>query len=362
MRLRNFVMLCGILGWVKTLAQQIPADTVVIKVGESSKVIFAVHKEDIQTLKYYDFQALMDDMIAKLEKQDATAVNTPPSEYLKDEDTEVAVAEESKPTYEWPKDDDDGDDRDYNTDRYRDEGEWITYEGSDRDGREYRNNIRHERHRGRRTFHSISFDIGTNNFLSDGKFPDSNNDQYTVKPFGSWYVGINSIQRTRLANKFFLEWGVGVSWYNFKFQDDRTYISKDPAGVTIGMDTRDLDFKKSKLTASYINASFVPVIDFGGNRRKPMILDSYHSNSFRVGIGPYIGYRIDSYTKNIYTENNDKKKDRNHDNFYLNNIRYGTRLQIGFQDFDLFFNYDMNELFSDGKGPKLNAFSFGLII
>ena len=134
MRPRIFVMLCGVLGWVQTLAQQNPADTVVIKVGESSKVIFAIHKDDIQTLKYYDFQALMDDMIVKLEKQDATAVNTPPSEYLKDEDADVVVAEESKPTYEWPKDEED--DRDYGSDRYRDEGEWVTYEGSDRDGRE----------------------------------------------------------------------------------------------------------------------------------------------------------------------------------------------------------------------------------
>ena len=28
---------------------------------------------------------------------------------------------------------------------------------------------------------------------------------------------------------------------------------------------------------------------------------------------------------------------------------------------DLFFNYDLNELFAEGKGPKLNAFSFGVI-
>ena len=41
-------------------------------------------------------------------------------------------------------------------------------------------------------------------------------------------------------------------------------------------------------------------------------------------------------------------------------MRYGLRAQIGFNDIDLFINYDMNELFAAGKGPQLNAFSFGV--
>lgn len=337
-------------------SQTTPPDTVVIKIGESSKVIFAIHQNDLQTLKYYDFQALMNDMIRKLENEDESKVETPSSTYLKDQKDAPAVAadKDENTTYEWPEDKDST--REYGNE---DDNGWVTYEGNDRS---YRDSERHvsRTYRGRRTTHSISFDVGTNNLLNDGKFPDSNNDLYTVKPFGSWYVGINSIQRTRLAGKFFLEWGVGVSWYNFKFENQNTIVSKDNTGVIFSTDLRDLDFKKSKLTASYVNASFVPVLDFGGSRRKPMLFDSHGSNSFRIGVGPYVGYRIDSYTKQLYKENGDKKKDRNHDSYYLENIRYGTRLQIGFNDFDLFFNYDMNELFSEGKGPALNAFSFGV--
>jgi hypothetical protein len=319
------IVLILIIGGISPMAfsQTSAPDSVVIKIGESSKVIFAIHKDDLQTLKYYDFQALMNDMITKLENEDRSNVATPPSDYLIDNQNETVADGEEEITYEWPEDEDSN--RRYGND---DDSGWVTYEGNDRT---YRNSERHENrsYRGRRTTSSINFDVGTNNFLSDGKFPDSNNDLYTVKPFGSWYVGINSIQRTRLARKFFLEWGVGVSWYNFKFENQRTIMTKDDAGVTFVTDTRDLDFKKSKLTASYINASFVPVIDFGGNRRKPMLFDSRGANSFRIGVGPYAGYRIDSYTKQVYEENGDKKR-------------------------------DMNELFSDGKGPALNAFSFGI--
>lgn len=35
-------------------------------------------------------------------------------------------------------------------------------------------------------------------------------------------------------------------------------------------------------------------------------------------------------------------------------------MQIGVRSADFFINYDMNELFATGKGPKLNAFSFGV--
>jgi hypothetical protein len=157
----------------------------------------------------------------------------------------------------------------------------------------------------------------------------------------------------------FLEWGVGVSWYNFKFENDKLRVSKDDNGVVFTEDLRDLEFKKSKLTATFINASLVPVIDFSGRNRRGMMFND-HGGSFRIGLGPYAGYRLGSYSKLVYKDGNDNRREREHDNYYLNNIRYGLRLQVGFRATDLFFNYDMNELFASNKGPKLNAFSFGI--
>lgn len=309
-------------------AQTKPADTVVIKVGEGSKIIVAVQKEDLETMKQYDFQKLMTDLIVKLEQKDTASQQSPSADYLKEPvNEEVASTEENK------------------NDESVDEN-W--------------DNHKHEKWHHRRTYHSINFDLGMNNYLSDGKFPDENNSLYTVKPWGSWYVGINSNLRTRISNKFFLEWGLGVNWYNFKFQNEQTMISKDDNSVIFSLNPLDVDFTKSKLTATYIQAQLVPMIDFGGNRRKPSFFDGGDSESFRFGAGPYVGYRIDSYSKQVYKEEGEKIKPKDHDNFYLNNLRYGLRFQLGFEELDLFFNYDLNELFIENKGPKLNAFSFGV--
>ena len=330
MKILNRISLIILLSTLLAPARAQVADSVVIRVGKESKVTFLIKdKKDLETLKHYNFQALMDDMVTKLEKRDTTPLTKSSTEYLKD--TTQAVAPVSS-TENWDRDNDEDD--------------------------------RQNRHRrsGHRTHHSINIDLGMNNYLQNGSFPDGSNSLYTVKPWGSWYVGLNSILRTRVTRKFFIEWGGGVTWYNFKFANEKTVISKDDNGVIFSEDTRDLDFRKSKLTAAYVNVSVVPVFDLGDNGRKSTFFDDYHSSSFRIGVGPYAGYRLDSYTKQMYYVDGDKNKSHNHDNFYLNNIRYGLRLQLGFRDTDIFFNYDLNELFIADKGPKLNAFSFGITL
>jgi len=312
-----------------TIARAQAADTVVITVGDSSKVIFEIkNQKDLQTLKQYDLQAVVNDLVSKLEQRDTSTLQKPSQAYVKNETT---ITESSSSTDEnW-------------------DNSWKERE-------------RHRDYHRRRTYNSLNFDFGMNNYLAEGKFPDETNDLYAVKPWGSWYVGINVIQRTRMARTFFLEWGGGVSWYNFKFQNTNTLMTKDDNSVSFVEDPRDLEFKKSKLTACYLNLSLVPVLDFGSNNRKAMFFDSHHSEGVRIGLGPYVGYRIDSYSKQVYKEDGDKEKDHNHDSFYLDNIRYGLRFQFGFKDVDLFFNYDMNNLFVENKGPKLNAFSFGITL
>jgi hypothetical protein len=111
---------------------------------------------------------------------------------------------------------------------------------------------------------------------------------------------------------------------------------------------------------SYINASFIPVFDTGKYRRGSRHWNA-HGSSFRIGVGPYVGYRLGSHSRQVYLEDGDNEVNKVRDHFYLNNLRYGARLQFGLRSVDFFFNYDLNELFVENKGPKLNAFSFGIV-
>jgi hypothetical protein len=324
--IREIIVTSYLLASVTLLhAQQPAADTVIVNLTNSTKVVLTVQdRDDISILRDYDFQQLFEDIIDKLERNDTTSILS----------NETDSIPEAPPEESWSADeewDDDDEEWDY---------KWDNKIG--------------------RTTQSFNFDLGTNNYVSDGKFPDSEDAAHAVRPWGSWYLGLNSVQRTRIGRNFFVAWGLGVSWYNFKFQKDNVIIEKDDTGIRFVPDeVREADFKKSKLTVCYINASLIPLIDFSNSSKHSRFWDGSHS--FRIGLGPYVGYRIGSYTKLKYKENGETEKDKNHDSFYLENIRYGMRLQMGYRSTELFFNYDMNELFTTGKGPSLNAFSFGVV-
>ncbi len=313
-------------------------DTVIVPLGKTSQVIFTIQdRSDIEILRHYNFQEMFQDILTKIESTDTAAVAT--SEPEAEHDTETLAKQ--KP-----------DEENWNVTR-NDE----TYEEEDENDEQWNHKVERRRGGSGRTWQSFNFDLGTNNYLSNGKFQDTT---YTVRPWGSWYLAATSTQRTRVARHFFLEWAIGLSWYNFKFQNDDTMLERTDNGVEFITDTRDVNHRKSKLTATYINASFVPVIDFGDRGRKPRVWDGYGS-SFRIGFGPYVGYRVASRSKLVYKEDGDLEKEKQRNSFYLSNLRYGARVQLGFHGTDLFFNYDLNELFAEGKGPKLNAFSFGVI-
>jgi hypothetical protein len=90
---------------------------------------------------------------------------------------------------------------------------------------------------------------------------------------------------------------------------------------------------------------------------------SYHENDgFRIGVGGYAGYRVGGRSKYVIRDGGNRIREKDRTNFYFNNWRYGARLQLGFGGVDLFANYDLNELFIENRGPRLNAFSFGIIL
>jgi hypothetical protein len=333
--MKNITVLTLFLTLTATLAlhaQEKKADTVIVSLAKTSKIIFTIEDyNDLEILKDFNFDELFEDILERLKKNDSTQIDSTDNQTAStQEETEIENQEEEN--------DDDDDDNNKS---------------------HHKKIIINRKNRIGKTWQSFNFDLGTNNYLSDNKFPDDNA-LYQVKPWGSWYVGAVSTQRTRLAKKIFLEWGLGVSWYNFKFQNANVMIGKNDDGLEFTEDPRDVEHNKSKLTVTYINASLIPVIDFGNVSHKSRSWNDHHSK-FRIGAGPYIGYRIASKSKLVYTEEGSKEKEKERDSFHLNNLRYGARLQLGYRSTDLFFNYDMNELFVSGKGPNLNAFSFGVI-
>ena len=198
----------------------------------------------------------------------------------------------------------------------------------------------------KRTDRYFNFEIGLGGYFQDGKIPQ--NTDFETRPWGSRYIALNLMSRTRLSKKtknaFYFKYGISFSWSNFMFDRNVQLIKTDGE---IGFIDPGFNLEKSKLTVSYVNA--------------PVMFQFYMKDKFKLSAGGYVGYRLGSYTKIKYEDEGDTKKERDRKNYNLSPLRYGLRAEIGWSWFTLFANYDLNTLFvEDSSAPELNAFNFGI--
>jgi len=176
-----------------------------------------------------------------------------------------------------------------------------------------------------------------------------------LKPLGSRFVSLDFTNAATIARgkKSALKLGYGFSfdWYNFMFDHNRV-VSKVSSSTNFRpiFDAQgdEVELKKNKLTVSYITLPIVPHVVF-----------SKESAIRMIGLGGYVSYRLDSWTKTI--EEKSDNLSRIGSNFNLNQVRYGVKAEVALRHVgELFFNYDLSPLFKKGLGPDLTAFSFGI--
>jgi hypothetical protein len=193
--------------------------------------------------------------------------------------------------------------------------------------------------------------IGLNNFIEDGDLPNSSS-LYNLNPLTSWYAAVNFDNVTHMFGPLYLNWGIGISMQDFSFENTRVEIVADRNNRTLDFVERiDRVGKKSKINVTHLNLQLIPTFSFG------------KFNSFRVGAGVYGGYRIGSHAKYKYDDQNgNNQTDKLKDSLFINPLKYGLRAQLGWGSFDLFFNYDLTEMFEDDvTAPRLTPVTFGVI-
>ncbi len=332
-------------------------DSIVILFGKSTRiVIYSEDKEELSKLKNYDFNGLLRQVIAVSEATQSGAGRKDTSFVVdgnqvdikdghvtvKDKDNETEVTFRVRvggETDEVTITEDDS-----TTVTIRTRSKPREYSERNKDKWERRNN-----RSSRRTDNEFVFDLGLNNYLENNRFPDENNAAYGLRPLGSRYIAVGNEFRTRIGGRkspLYLKYGLEFSANNFMFNQN-VQIQRGPEAVEFTDASRDL--RKSKLTVWYVSVPVMPMLNFGPR----------DNAKFRIGVGGYVGYRIHSYSKIMYFDNG-KRKEHERDNFYLNNLRYGLVGQVGIGDINLFVKYDLNSLFADGRGPELNALSFGV--
>jgi hypothetical protein len=329
-------------------------DSIIITFGDKSRmIIYGENRKEIDKIMQYDLNALLKDLKVRLDTtaSDTTYLREEVSgkNYLKDKsgdenyvriglrgvhvkdgDTEVTIDRKHVEVR-------DGDRKDSTNSEYRRTGKRFYGSSPGSSPRK-----------------GFNIAVGLNNYGKNETTPGYNKVDYDLRSFGSRFVSLGYVVSAKIARGknagFHLDFGADFSWFNLMFDGNNT-VSKTSDRVEFpvlkDMDGKEIQLSKSKLVVPNVNLSFMPTLSF----RKSFI--SY------ISAGVYGGYRIGSYTKT--RKEGSKDKDHVRMNYYLTDYRYGLAAELGIRNFpDLFVNYDMNTLFTENHGPKVNMLTFGI--
>ena len=339
-------------------AQQAAKDSVIIVFSEQTRmVIYGADKAEISKLSRYDLNKLLRDVLAKLDSVAPAGVSrewVDGNDYLKSDS--VPRRQERKQGRP-PKDGD----VQTGFDSWPFEGKKVKVTAKVSDEKGYmeivddsvtfkpgRRWVRRSPRQG------IDLRLGLNAYgkkMMEGYNPED----MDLHPGASRYVSVGLVRSIPMVrgpkSNLFMDIGLDISWYNLMFEGDNV-IRKDGGEVVFvpltGAGSQELGLRKNKLVAPHMNLSAMPTLSFAG------------SVMSHISAGAYAGYRIGGYQ---VTQVKGEKRKRYGGDYYMQDIRYGVSLELGFRCFpDLFVNYDLNSLFEEGRGPQVRMVSFGIRI
>ncbi|QMU28711.1 outer membrane beta-barrel protein [Adhaeribacter radiodurans] len=208
-----------------------------------------------------------------------------------------------------------------------------------------------ERKMNRRHRFFSTIDLGLNTFVN---VPELNNSLYDLKPIGSRYISLNQYISTRIGGvKSPLKFRTGLELAFNNYMLDKNRRITDENNTTVFYNESTLSLEKSKLTTSSLNLPVIIELNFKDKNGK---------ESFKIGGGGFVGYRLGSHTKIKYQSEGNTYKDKERGNYNLEDMQYGVNFLIGYKWINLFAKYNLNDLFKDNRGPKMNVVSFGFRI
>lgn len=310
-----------------------PADSLIIRFGTKGRIaVYAPTKDQLKGITKYDLNRIVKDMVTKLDSVPEGQVyvidEEDGSEYRRDS---VAVVKKT--------------------------GRSLTIRiGRGKNGKDttdyYRERTRETSNSNRSNWKvNTDFHLGLNTWAGGPGAQVYNGNSYELDPLGSRYFAISATQNPAIVRtsrfRLSIRYGLQVAWNNFMFQEG-IVVRKGPTVVLF--EPYPTPLTKSKLTVSNLEIPLVPQFSFYNSARK---------RAFNIGVGGFVGYRIDSYTK-IKQENGNKFHD--HAGFYLNNFQYGVLGNIGLANLNFFVKYNLNTSFQSGQGPTVHPLSFGITI
>lgn len=179
-------------------------------------------------------------------------------------------------------------------------------------------------------------------------------EQFKLNNWGSKSVNLYYLYDINIGNSSFsFHPGIGLAFE--KYELDKAVMltyAEDVPGFEATEPLLVLDslhlvyesgiFKKNRIAANYID---VPLeFSWVSNKTSP-------KSGFKVALGGKIGVLYGAHTKVKYEVGDDTRKVKFKRDWGLNPFRYSTHARVGYSSFNLYFEYQLSDLFDAGEGP-----------
>ena len=208
--------------------------------------------------------------------------------------------------------------------------------------------------RDRRTSSDLVFAIGFNNAITEG---ESLNDS-PYKFGGSGFVELGYAWKTRVfenSNALRLKYGFSFMWNKLNIKDNLYFNEVDG---NVSLEEYPVNVIKSKFRTT--NLVFPVHFEFGPSKK--IEKDTYFRYStrkkFKIGVGGYGGFLLQSMQKIKYKEDGDRQKEKLK-GYNANNLVYGLSTYISWGNVGVYAKYDLSPIFKN-QAIDRNNLSIGL--
>jgi hypothetical protein len=206
-----------------------------------------------------------------------------------------------------------------------------------------------------RTTSQFVFALGANNLMTGNSLANSNY-RYWGSHFYEWGVTWN----TRLLknhNLLHAKYGVSVMYNNLRPTDDRYFQQYGNQTLLVKSTT---DLRDSRFRNVYVVVPVHLEFDFSGKNVKDGKTTFQTHDSFRFGMGGFVGGNVKSKQILDYRDaNGNKVRERTKGDYNVNDLIYGASAYIGYKEVSLYCKYDLSDLFRN-SGVEQHNISMGV--
>lgn len=206
-----------------------------------------------------------------------------------------------------------------------------------------------------RTSDLLLVSISFNNAVLDGGSIDDTNFKFGGSR--SFEIGYEWSTRVFKETNFLrINYGFSLQFNGLKPKGNSVFVQNDEQTE---LEEFDFDLDKSKFRMDNL---IIPIhLQLGSS--KTTVLDNgnkrFTDHNFKVGFGGFVGVNLLNTQKLKYNDGRTDVKLRERDDFNTNNLLYGLSTYIGWEDFSVFAQYNLNSIFTDNV-TDLNNFQLGV--